>query len=94
MKFSRFSLFAAAVLMTSAVTGLVGCGDDDDNPVNPTDGGGDVVNPTDGGDAGCKFNDYVLNLINTQTNGTSLPTTDLGDNCTDDKTPFPATTFQ
>lgn len=75
-----------------------GCSDDDNNNNNNQDSGlADTAPPNgDGGAEGgpCKFNDFVQGLITNSTTPTALPSTDLGDNCTDDMTPFPATTFQ
>lgn len=94
-------LGAAAALVATMLLGLSGCGDDDvGNGPNP-DAGNDVVNPPpppppppDGGDAGCNFTQFVTDLVNTQTTPTAKPSNDLGDNCTDNQTPFPATFFQ
>ena len=60
----------------------VACGDDDDNPVNPTDGGNDVDNP-DGNplDGGCTFASYTIGLITNSTTATAQPDTTLGVNC-------------
>jgi hypothetical protein len=103
----RNAFFAAVLVATSATAlGLVGCGDDDNGTNNPPDGAPPTpppvnppVNPPpppgppDGGDGGCNFNDFVINLINTQTTDTAKPSTDLGDNCVDNQTPFPTTLF-
>jgi hypothetical protein len=35
-----------------------------------------------------------MGLIQNHTNNTDLPSTDLGQNCVDTQTPFPATVFQ
>jgi hypothetical protein len=99
-------LLASIVLVATAVVGVSGCGDDDDNPGDP-DTGTDApvsfpdqfVPPSDGGpdskiDAGCNFTQFVIDLVNANTNATALPSTDLGDNCVDNQTPFPATFFQ
>lgn len=106
MRYLKTTL-GAALLVSASVFGIAACGDDDNAGPSPTnEAGADQStpppnNPIDGGsdspttpEAGCKFNDFVLNLINTQTNFTSQPSADLGDNCVDDQTPFPATTFQ
>jgi hypothetical protein len=104
MRYLKTTL-SCAILLSTSIVGIAACGDDDNAGPNPTnEAGADQItpipnNPIDGGndapsiDGGCKFNDFVLNLINTQTNFTSAPSTDLGDNCTDDQTPFPAATF-
>jgi hypothetical protein len=73
---------------------VVACGDDD-NGGGPgkTDGGTDGQTPgndggppgdggRDGGPNQCTFAGYVINLINTQTTPSAVPTTDLGDQCT------------
>ena len=56
------------------------------------------VNHSDAGDAGadgaCDFNAFVLNSIQTQTNNTSLPSANIGQNCTDTHTLFDAAIFQ
>lgn len=71
--------------------------------IAPNDGappadGGDAAPPGDGGDGGdggpCDFNQFVTGLIQNHTNNTDLPSTDLGQNCVDTQTPFPATLFQ
>lgn len=86
-------VLAAFALAAGALQ--VGCGDDDDNHNQPEPGaetGAPETGP--GPDAGpCKFNDFVTNLINTQTTATAVPSTDLGETCTDDQTPFPASMF-
>lgn len=89
-------MFACLALSVAGAAFQVGCGDDDSNP-NNADTGTPDTGTTDGGTEGggpCKFNDFVLGLINNSTTATALPSTDLGDTCTDDQTPFPATTFQ
>ena len=69
--------------------------------VNPQpDGGPDTGPLPDGGpqpdaaDGGCDFNAFVTGLITNHTNGTDLPSTDLGEACTDTHTPFPPALFQ
>ena len=62
----------------------------------PPDGGPlpDGGPQPDGGDAGpCDFNAFVTGLITNHTNGTDLPSADLGEACTDTHTPFPQTLF-
>lgn len=97
MKKWIYLLLGATAL--SAVT-MVGCTGDDaiDQPVN--DGGqtpdGNVLPDggpkTDSGDGGgaCDFAVFVTGLIKNQTSATSVPSTDLGANCTDkrDQTQF------
>ena len=56
----------------------------------PPDGGP----PPDAADGGCDFNAFVTGLITNHTNGTDLPSTDLGEACTDTQTPFPPALFQ
>jgi hypothetical protein len=51
-----------------------------DSPVN-TDS---PVTTMDGGDAKCNFATFVLNLIKNDTTATATPSTNLGQNCTDD----------
>jgi hypothetical protein len=54
----------------------------------PVDGG---KNPApDAGDGGCNFATFVRGLITTDTSMTALPSTDLGQSCTDnqDQTEF------
>jgi hypothetical protein len=67
-----------------------------DSSMTNTDSGpvGDSgsVNP-DASDGGCDFNEFVMQLITNHTNSTDLPSTDLGQNCTDTQTPFPASFF-
>lgn len=87
---------ALALAFSSAFIALLAaCGDDENGgtPTPPTtnDGGTPDAAPPPGP---CQFNDFVLGLINTSTNGTALPSEDLGDNCTDTQTPFPEATFQ
>jgi len=53
----------------------------------------DSGHPGDAGDGGCDFNTFVMGLVMNHTNSTDLPSTDLGDNCTDTQTPFPASFF-
>jgi hypothetical protein len=94
----------ALVVASFAALGLlqVGCGDDDSGNNNNQDSGSDAqateTGPGPGTDAGtdggaCKFNDFVTGLINNSTTATALPSTDLGDKCTDDQTLFPQTIF-
>jgi hypothetical protein len=64
--------------MTNNDSGPVG----DSGPGNP-----------DASDGGCDFNTFVMQLIMNHTNSTDLPSTDLGQNCTDTQTPFPASFF-
>jgi hypothetical protein len=40
---------------------------------------------TDGGDGGCNFATFVKGLVATDTTMTALPSTDLGQNCTDNQ---------
>ena len=102
----RNVFFAAVLAATSAGVLALGCGDDDNGtgpqtdsgpptppPVNPPVNPPPPPGPPDGGDGGCNFNDFVINLINTQTTDTATPSTDLGDNCVDNQTPFPSTIF-
>jgi hypothetical protein len=95
-------LLASAVVAVTASASLVGCGDDDQGVV-PTDAGSqtDVVVPpgpdgsttdantpdakVDGG--ACDFAEFVTGLIKNQTTPTALPSTDLGQACTDKKDP-------
>jgi hypothetical protein len=65
-----------------------------DSSMMNTDSGpvGDSGHP-DAGDGGCDFNTFVMQLIMNHTNSTDLPSTDLGQNCTDTQTPFPASFF-
>ena len=85
------------ILATSiAFAGLsVACGDDDDSPANPVDGGKETSVPPnpeagpnpEGGpvDGGCNFATYVKGLIATQTTASALPDTTLGAGCVDNK---------
>jgi len=85
----------AAMFGIALIAGVAACSDDDNNnpPPGGTDAGADGATPN--GDAGpCDFNTFVTNLITNNTNATALPSTDLGDGCTDTQTPFPASTFQ
>jgi hypothetical protein len=41
------------------------------------------VPAVDGGDAGCDFATFVINLIDNDTTNAAQPSTDLGQNCTD-----------
>jgi len=90
-------LLGGCILASSAL--MAGC-DGDDAVDGPKDGGssggidGSVV--TDGGspDSGnpdgstnCNFAVFVSNLIQTQTTATSTPSTDLGQNCSDNRDP-------
>ena len=88
--------FACIALSVAFAAFQVGCGDDDNSNPNADTGVPDTGPATDGGPEGgpCKFNDFVLGLINNSTTATALPSTDLGEKCTDDQTPFPATVFQ
>jgi len=104
--FKPIVIMAGAALIAGTIFSVAGCGDDDDNPGNPDTGTdapvSDQVNPpTDGGndvktdaDGGCNFTQFVIDLVNANTNNTAKPSTDLGDNCTDNQAPFPATFFQ
>ena len=61
-------------------------GDDGPSPgsdANPLRG--DAMRPPDGGDGGgpCNFATFVKGLIATDTTGSALPSTDLGQSCTD-----------
>ena len=92
-----------------ALAFAAGCGGDDTSDGVTPDGGKDTGSdvfvppgpdtgpppPPDGGkDAGpCDFNAFVTGLITNHTNATDLPSTDLGDNCVDTRTPFPQTLF-
>lgn len=75
---------AATGLLFGALT--VACSDDDSannpgtTPGTGNDGG--TVDATTGGDAGCTFAGYVIGLIDSQTNATAAPASDLGDSCT------------
>jgi hypothetical protein len=91
-------LLSVLVAAGLAAAMVVGCGGDDTANPGP-DAGSDVNNPpdsqppdsqppdspADGGDAGCNFATFVLGLISNHTNQTDQPSTDLGQNCTDDK---------
>lgn len=91
-----WGLLVASSIACAGLT--VACGDDDDNPNTPTDGGpinnpegstvdGPVTPPTEGGvDGGCTFATYVIGLVNTQTNATAKPDTTLGAGCKDTTT--------
>ncbi|MDB4944290.1 MAG: hypothetical protein JWP97_3824 [Labilithrix sp.] len=86
-------VFASVILAAAAFQ--VGCGDDDGHD-SPDTGTADTGTPdtgpgVDGGT--CKFNDFVTRLIDNSTTATALPSTDLGEKCTDDQTPFPASMF-
>ncbi len=61
----------------------VACGDDDDSPVGPGDGGGGDTGQTDGEtpDGGCTFASYTIGLITNSTTNTAVPDTTLGANC-------------
>jgi hypothetical protein len=72
------------------ITPPVDGGMDGSMKADASDGG-----TTDGGDAGpCDFNQFVLDLIKNHTNNTDKASIDLGQNCVDTQTKFPATTFQ
>jgi hypothetical protein len=86
MRIKLTLLIAACV----AAAGAAACNGDNSNP----DGGdamtSDVAQPDtgpgpDGGDAGCNFATFVIGLINNHTNGSDQPSTDLGQNCVDDR---------
>lgn len=89
------TVLLASTFAVALVAGVAACGDDDDNNNNP---GPTVDASTSDGsnntDAGCDFNAFVTGLITNNTNATALPSEDLGDNCTDTRTPFPDSTFQ
>jgi hypothetical protein len=96
--------FLATGLGFALVVGISACGDDDSaGPGGKLDSGtesstnppidGSITDP-DGNPPGCEFNAFVTGLINNSTNATALPSTDLGENCVDNQTPFPATLFQ
>jgi hypothetical protein len=70
-------------------------GDSSTTDSEPGDSGqpADSGHPGDAGDGGCDFNAFVMGLVMNHTNSTDLPSTDLGDNCTDTQTPFPASFF-
>ena len=98
MVYKKLTLVVAA-LAVCGLAALPGCGDDDDGASPGKDGGGDV-NPNnegggDGGDGGgpCTFQGFVTGLINNSTTATALPSTDLGDKCTDDGKLFPQSIF-
>lgn len=86
-------LFMTAITLSTGIL-AVACGDDDDNPAGPGVDGGRDTGPNnlpdtgppgpgpDGGDGGCTFAGFVINLVNTQTSATALPSADLGDRCT------------
>ena len=92
-------LLASAVVAVTASASLVGCGDDDQGVVPPDAGSqSDVVvvppvpdgstNPDANVDGGaCDFAEFVNGLIKNQTTPTALPSTDLGQACTDKKVP-------
>ena len=89
--------FACLALSIAGAAFQVGCGDDDNsNPSTPDTGIPDTGPASDGGtEAGqCNFNDFVTGLITNSTTATALPSKDLGETCTDNQTPFPATLFQ
>lgn len=96
MVYKKLTLVLAA-LAVCGFAALPGCGDDDDGATAKDGGGGDVIN-NEGGDGGpdggpCKFNDFVTGLINNSTTATALPSTDLGDKCTDEQKLFPQSIF-
>jgi hypothetical protein len=73
-----------------AAAGAAACNGDNSNPdagdaaVVPDTGGQGVVTDGGGGDGACNFATFVIGLIQNDTNGTALPSTDLGQNCVDD----------
>lgn len=81
----------------AATATLAGC--DGDDSVDDKDGGAssssssgapDAKVSTDASDDGggtCDFAGFVTNLITTQTNATSVPSTNLGESCTDKRDP-------
>ena len=90
--------FAFVSLCVAVAALQVGCGDDDDGggnkPDTSTPDTGLIEGGGDGGDGGgCKFNDFVTGLINNSTTATAVPSTDLGEKCTDDGTLFPQSIF-
>lgn len=99
MKSWKLACVAIGALCTSLGVLTTGCGDDDGGVI-PRDGSTipDVITPpgpdtgippTDGGDGGgpCDFAVFVTNLITTQTTATSVPSTNLGEACTDKQDP-------
>jgi hypothetical protein len=89
-----WTFLTAGAIASGAV--VAACGDDDNGSAPPsnTDGGRDgSTTPTADGGAGtpdtgspdggaCTFAGYVINLINTQTTASAVPTANLGDTCT------------
>jgi hypothetical protein len=82
----------AAITMSTAAL-AVACGDDDSSSSSSSGGvdagkdTGPVITPDTGPgpDAGtnCTFASFVINLVNTQSNNTALPSADLGEKCTE-----------
>lgn len=70
-----------SIAATATALMAVACGDDDDNNNNPTIDAG-RADGSNNGDAGCTFAGYVIDLVNTQTTASAIPTADLGDSCT------------
>lgn len=89
--------FAFVSLCVAVAALQVGCGDDDDGGNRPDTSAPDTGTIDGGGEGGeggaCKFNDFVTGLINNSTTATALPSTDLGEKCTDDGTLFPQSIF-
>ena len=98
-----------ALSLALALALAAGCGGDDQNSTNPAadagaadravsaDSGGPApeASPGDAGaDSRCDFNGFVTGLIANHTNATDLPSTDLGDECVDTRTPFSPNLFQ
>jgi hypothetical protein len=92
----RVSIPLIFIAMTAISGGVLlsACGGDDTNPAGTTDSGsdapivvGDGGPPGDGSttDAGCNFAVFVTGLITNDTNGTALPSTDLGQGCVDNQ---------
>ncbi len=97
MRKRHWSLILATCIAFGGLT--VACGDDEQSPDNPLDGGKETSVPpnTEGGpdpdgsvpdggsDGGCNFATYVKGLIATQTTAMALPDTTLGAGCVDNK---------
>ena len=97
MRKRHWSLILATSIAFGGLT--IACGDDEQNPANPIDGGGTETsippnpeggpNPDgsvpDAADGGCNFATYVKGLIATQTTASAQPDTTLGAGCVDNK---------
>src|ERR1700744_731719 len=92
---SKLPRIAFAIACAGALS--IGCGNgDDNNSMVPGDSGvspdssvpsPDSGNPDSGNSDGgaCNFATFVKGLIANDTSGTALPSTDLGQSCTDDQ---------